>query len=214
MKSDTATPFCKLCFHPLEPCSFHRVFRRNCSVCYRCFSKFSPRWFRFKMEGVSCLAIYPYNETIRNALYQFKGCGDIELAPVFLERILFFLKLKYRHYVIVPVPSSPSHDEERGFNQVVEMFRNLNLPMQFPITKPFEMKQSDLNAKQRARIGDFLRFDETKKITNKPVLLVDDVCTTGSTLKACIRLLKQHGVKKIQVLVMSKVIQRGKGDGL
>ena len=57
-------------------------------------------------------------------------------------------------------------------------------------------------------------FDETKKITNKPVLLVDDVCTTGSTLKACIRLLKQHGVKKIQVLVMSKVIQRGKGDGL
>lgn len=166
------------------------------------------------MENVPCVALYQYNETIRNALYQFKGCGDIELASVFLERILLFLKIRYRHYVVVPAPSSPSHDEQRGFNQVVEMFRHLGLPMQSPITKPFEMKQSDLNAKERARIGEFLRFDETRSIAGKPVLLVDDVCTTCSTLRACIRLLKQHGAKKIRVLVMAKVIQKGKGDGL
>lgn len=214
MKFDTATPFCKLCFRPLEPCSFHRFFHRGGSICYRCFSQFSPCWIPFKIEGVPCLALYSYNEAVRNALYQFKGCGDIELAPVFLERVLFFLKWRYRDYVMVPAPSSPSHDAKRGFNQVVEMFRALNRPMLFPIAKPFEMKQSDLNAKQRARVGEYLRWDDAKTVKGKRVLLVDDVCTTGSTLRACIRLLRRHGAKKIRVLVMSKVIQKGKGDGL
>ena len=38
---------------------------------------------------------------------------------------------------------------------------------------------------------------------NKKILLVDDVLTTGSTMKACINLLKNNQVKKLNFLAMS-----------
>ena len=40
-------------------------------------------------------------------------------------------------------------------------------------------------------------------IKNKKILLVDDVLTTGSTMKACINLLKNNQVKKLNFLAMS-----------
>ena len=168
----------------------------------------NPQFKRFNVNGVKARAIYSYNETIRSALYQLKGCGDIELASIFVSQFSPILRLIYHGYSLIPAPSSQSHDDRRGFNQVIEIFKYLKLPIIRPIFNPFDIKQSDQSKKDRARIGEFLRYDESIKIQNKKILFVDDVYTTGSTCKACLKLIKEHNPAKIKVLVMSKVEQK------
>ena len=75
-----------------------------------------------------------------------------------------------------------------------------------PVIKIKNVKQSDLNFEQRKHIIEALMFDETFDIRNKKILIVDDVFTTGSTMSAMIKLIKEHHPKKIQFLTMSIVL--------
>ena len=106
---------------------------------------------------------------------------------------------------MIPAPSSKQSDQERGFNHVDEMFSILNLKVVKCIHKTAQVKQADLTTKERQQISKHLVIDDVD-LTNKKVLLVDDVFTTGSTIKAMIKLAKNKGAKKIKVLVMSKTI--------
>ncbi len=212
MKSDTATLFCKSCFRRIEMDSLHALLSSHPVLCHRCYEELDPVFERFEVEGCKALAIYPYHQAFQSLLYQYKGCGDIELAPVFLERVYWYLKIRFFSYVIVPVPSSPGHDEARGFNQVIEACRPLGLPILPSIKKPFESKQSDLSKKERENVGNLLRFDKRYPVAGKRILLVDDVFTTGSTCRACIRILKAKGAKKIAVILLSKVPPSGKDE--
>ena len=62
-----------------------------------------------------------------------------------------------------------------------------------------------LLTKEREKIGNYLTIDEVD-LSNKKILLVDDVYTTGSTIKSMIKLVKEKGAKKVKVLIMSKTI--------
>ena len=62
-----------------------------------------------------------------------------------------------------------------------------------------------MTTKEREKIGDYLVIDDVD-LSNKKILLVDDVYTTGSTIKSMIKLVKQKGAKKIKVLLMLKTI--------
>ena len=146
---------------------------------------------RFKVGDVKAMALYEYSEAFRSALYQLKGCGDIELAKSFLSYFLPVLKLTFHGYVIVPAPSSKSHDERRGFNQVVEIAKPLGLPIINVLAKDEVEKQSSLSRELRLEVGKHIR-------------LLDDVYTTGSTVKACLRLLKLAKPKRLRVLVVAK----------
>ena len=147
--------------------------------------------------------IYDYDEEIQGKLYQLKGCFDIELAGIFLDYFRPFLFLKFFGYVMVPAPSAKEADEERGFNHVEEIFKPLKLKMLSIIHKTKNVKQSDLNAEERKKIKDNLAIDDVD-LSNKKILLVDDVYTTGSTMQAAIKLLEELHPKKIKVLVISK----------
>ena len=86
-----------------------------------------------------------------------------------------------------------------------EIFKNLNLKMIKCIHKTKQVKQADLTTKEREKIGQYLTIDNVD-LKHKKVLLVDDVYTTGSTIKSMIKLVQERGAKKIKVLLMSKTI--------
>ena len=166
---------------------------------------------KFKVDDVECFHLYFYNEKVQEILYQFKGCKDYELKTVFLEYYLYYLNILFNGYEIIPAPSSKSSDKERGFNHVEEMFKNLHLKMNKCIHKTKQRKQADLTTKEREKIGQYLKIDNVD-LTGKKILLVDDVFTTGSTIKSMIKLVKEKGAKKIKVLLMSKTIDLEKRE--
>lgn len=203
------TNICKICFKEFDGESFHSLIKNKISICEQCFNKFHPIMFNFKVEGVKALALYEYNEMFQEILYQFKGCYDIELNSVFLEYYIDYLKLKYKGYYMVPAPSYFMHDKNRGFNHVEEMFKLLNLKMISCFKKDNDIKQANLSFKERQNIYKDISIHNGEQLTNKNILLVDDVFTSGSTMKAMIEMVKKYNPKRIRVLVASKTKDNG-----
>ena len=150
--------------------------------------------------------IFNYDEIVKEKLYQLKGCFDIELGTVFLEYFQPYLKLKYLGYQIIPAPSYYEHDQIRGFNHVEVIFSSLKMKMLKCIEKITDVIQSDLSAKERENIKKNLIIKNGEQITGKKILIVDDVFTTGSTIKAMINLVKKYHPKKIKILLLSKTL--------
>ena len=198
------TNICKICFEPIEDSSLHSVLFSDASICHKCFNRFKPVFNKFEVCGVKAMNIFNYDEVVKEKLYQLKGCFDIELGCVFLEYFRPYLKLKYFGYQIVPAPSHKSHDEIRGFNHVEIIFSSLKMKTIKCIEKTSDVKQSDLSAKEREKISKNLIIKNGEQIKGKKILIVDDVFTTGSTIKAMINLIKKYHPKKIKILLLSK----------
>ena len=140
-------------------------------------------------------------------MFKFKGCYDIELKDVFLDRFINYLKIKYRGYSVVPLPSYHLDDEKRGFNHIVEIFCRLNLPMLKILKKVKNEKQAKKNKKERMTSHNVFEITELNAVRNKKILVVDDVYTTGSSMNAAINLIKSGNPRKIKVLVIAKNIE-------
>lgn len=203
-RSKQKTTLCKICFNPIED-SLHHILHKNTSICHRCFERFNPKLETFGIGDIKALYIFDYDQTIQELLYQFKGCADIELSQVFLEYLQNFLGLKYHGFTLIPAPSSQEGDDKRGFNHVVEIFSNLKLPMLRCVHKTKNIKQADLTAKEREGVSKILTIDNID-LSKKKVLIVDDVYTTGSTIRSMINLVQSKNPKQIKVLVMSKTM--------
>jgi predicted amidophosphoribosyltransferase len=154
--------------------------------------------------------LYEYDDFFKSILYKLKGCGDLEIAPSFLDYHRLFLRIKYFGYRVIPAPSYAQHDQTRGFNHVEEIFKSLRLPIIKAIVKTADVKQADLNRADRESIAHYLQWDEQFIINNKRILLVDDVMTTGATLRGCLALIKEKRPRKVEILVLSRVQNEAK----
>jgi len=105
---------------------------------------------------------------------------------------------------IMPVPLHLSRKRERGYNQsrilAEEISKTVSVPLleKVLIRKKKTKDQTHLSPEERERNvrGAFVaRADST--LRGKKVILVDDVMTTGATLKECARVLKQAGAREV-----------------
>lgn len=65
--------------------------------------------------------------------------------------------------------------------------------------------QSTLNQTQRAKnVLGIYKVTNSQMIYKKRILLIDDIFTTGSTVNECSKVLKQNGVKSVDVLTIAK----------
>ncbi|MCF0118094.1 MAG: ComF family protein [Bacilli bacterium] len=205
-QSKQKTNICKICFNPIENNSIHSLMNDNVSICHKCYKKFKPVLKKFKVDEIHCLSLYNYDDEVKEKLYQLKGCFDYELSPIFIEYLKLYFKIRYMNYVLVPAPSYIEKDKERGFNHVQEIFKSINHKMILCFEKIDDIKQADLSAENRKNVINNLVINNGALLTGKKVLIVDDVYTTGSTIKAMIKLMKPFKPKKIKVLVMSKTL--------
>ena len=155
------------------------------------------------IDEIKGLAIYEYDELLKKLIYQFKGCYDIELHEIFLGKYKREIETIFRGYTIIPAPSSDSDNLVRGFNHVEAMFSILNLPIEKHFIKEGDFKQADHNFYERKNIKNYIKI-ENEIFTKKKYLLVDDIYTTGSTMRTMIKLLKERGISDIKVLVLCK----------
>ena len=198
------TKYCKICFKEINNDEFARLFDGDICICAKCQADFEPRFISFKVNGYKATAIYEYTPYIKKLIYTYKGCFDYELYQTFLNLYFKEIKLRYSGYKVIPIPSYIKDDEIRGFNHVVEAFKTLGLEILPIISKTAHHKQADLTAKQRAKVSKYLVINKQINLEKCKVLLVDDIYTTGATMKAAINLVERLNPKDIKVLVLAK----------
>lgn len=114
--------------------------------------------------------------------------------------------------LIMPVPLSRQRLRERGFNQALEIARPLARTLALPLdatslSRPREtLPQSRLP--WRARKGNVRHaFACSRDLTGHAVIVVDDVMTTGATLDAVARTLKDHGAMRVANWVAARAVK-------
>lgn len=149
---------------------------------------------------------------MRSAIHHLKYHGRKVLAGNLGE----MLAEAYRYYnldadVIIPVPLHPSRFKERGFNQSTLLAKKLGRLVGLPVDTTTLYRTRDtgyqmaLKARQR-RQNVAGAFACRGHLSGLKFLLVDDVCTTGSTLDACAMSLKMNGADAVWGLTLAKAI--------
>jgi ComF family protein len=112
---------------------------------------------------------------------------------------------------LVPVPLHPSKRRERGFNQAADLAKHLGLPVRDALRRQrATASQTGLPSARRHRNvrGVFVTTRAARELIGSTIVLIDDVSTTGATLEACARALKNAGVKEVRALTAGRVITR------
>lgn len=84
-----------------------------------------------------------------------------------------------------------------------EIAKTLNLPLFTGLVKIGDYKQADQPFRKRKEIYDHIAVVGGKDLCQKEILLIDDVMTSGHTLKACLDQLRKLSPKKIDILILS-----------
>lgn len=111
--------------------------------------------------------------------------------------------------LLLPVPLHPLRLRERGYNQALEISRALGRRLAIPVRHDRVRRirhtesQSRLRADQRRRN---LRgaFALERAIGVPHVAIIDDVITTGATVAELARLLRRHGVERVEVWCVAR----------
>lgn len=110
---------------------------------------------------------------------------------------------------VVPVPMSRAKIRRRGYNQAELLARALARRLSLRcdpslLAKRLERRtQSTLDKAQRAA-NVRGAFHASPRASAKSILLVDDVCTTGETLRACATALLRAGAGRVCAVVVAK----------
>jgi len=155
------------------------------------------------IQEVKIMSMAKYGGVISNLLLQYKENLDYELHPVFLSYYAFLFKILFPNYYIVLVPSSLSKMKKRGFNHLYEIFKHTGLPILDVLTKDESKEQKKKNALERRESVNLFHIKPNNPISGKKILLCDDVITSGSSIRACLSLLKKENPKQIKVLVLT-----------
>ena len=81
----------------------------------------------------------------------------------------------------VPVPSSPSHLEKRGFDTVCAIYQKLVPLTKLLVKADTEKAQGEKNREERLLTKQTFSAIDNKNVSGK-ILLLDDIYTTGRTL--------------------------------
>lgn len=198
---------CLICFNDLfHDFSFQSINLNDMPICNTCFNQFEIANIHDTINNYSIWYLYYYNDFIKKLIYQYKGCYDIELAPVFLAYFLEKIKKEYKDYYIVYPPSSDKDNKERGFIHVKEIVKHINNNVYDIFIKKEHYKQSDVSYKDRVHIKDYIDIHDYQILENKKILLLDDIYTSGNTIKTCINLIVKNVVhfKDLKIICIAK----------
>ena len=149
-----------------------------------------------------------YEGMLKRAVQAFKYNGAVELAAPLAERLTVTLEqLDWAFDFIAPVPLSSNRLAERGYNQADLLGQRVAERMNIHYRPDALRRERD--TEQQARLNIQQRVDNVKDAfaaadaANQSVLLIDDVVTTGATLKACAESLGNAGAADVYAIAVA-----------
>ncbi len=171
-------------------------------LCAKCRYKLKYYPQNIKVGKLKVFGMYRYCDLCRELLIQYKEYKDEALGAVFLYPYIDKLRGHYKDYNLVPIPSNAKSFSERGFQHVQTLFSPLRLPFLDILKNSSDRQQKDLSLAERKNISKHLHLRNNSNLTDKKLLLVDDILTTGSTLQAAYNLLNNR-CKKVECIVVT-----------
>lgn len=194
---------CLLCDQRLNN-SWREILLSNDLICEKCRLLIPVINFKMTFLGYPLRSNYVYDEEFSRILKQFKENRDIALRQIFLYGLKWRIWFYYRQYTMVFMPSRLAKVQIRGFSHLDEIFKDIPLNKKDLFIKEGQKDQKELNLEQRKEIGKNIHLMPRVDIPKK-ILLVDDILTSGSTMKAAISLLKDKNVDiKIYCLAINR----------
>jgi ComF family protein len=148
---------------------------------------------------------------VAEAIKRFKYGRRLDLLPVMQHWLKqpACRELVDAADLVAPVPLHPRRLKERGFNQALllaKAFFDKPLAREALIRVRHTMPQSGLNPKERREnVKKAFSIPRPEDIRGKNVVLIDDVYTTGATVRECAKVLSQAGAREVNVLTVARV---------
>ena len=164
----------------------------------------------------TCLARVPYTWPWTEVVGEFKFRGRPAWAREMARMMLEIPGVKTWLAGcdgLIPIPLTTHRLVERGYNQSWELARSIGKSVSVPIHAHFLIRHHTTQLQHRLALNDRERHaarafaippDLRDRLENRHWILIDDVMTTGSTLRAAARLLMEAGASEVSALVFAR----------
>lgn len=190
-------PACSVCAEPLAASA---ASARVCGECLRDPPAFSAAVVPFRYA-------YPLDHLVQALKFR----GELACGRALGHSFVRCLQARGEPLpeTIVPVPLAPRRYRQRGYNQATELALAIRAGTGVTVTTDIVMRQRetaeqaglDRGARHRNVTG---AFATTSQLRARHVAILDDVVTTGSTVRELARVLRQAGAQRIVVWALAR----------
>ena len=209
-------PLCSKCRKAYFTVKDGDLFESRCSICGKKLLSTVQTCFACRENPVishidKMLPLFPYRIWNKELMFKWKS-QEIRALSHFFAKILNGVLQKLDSKVIIPVPPRKGKMQQKGWDQIDELCNLLEYIYGYKILRILE-RSTAIQQKKLGREGRLGQIGKTYSVVDAPqlkkqlkpsngiipeaVILLDDVCTTGSTLESCSISLKEAGIKKI-----------------
>ncbi len=181
-----------------------------CPICQRDINAVSAPPVEWLADRFPVAATGPHEGKLRAAIHSLKYEHCPGLAVPLGERLNQRLsELNWKFDILVPVPLHTDRLRERGYNQSqllgeqIAALHNLPLVAEALVRAAATRSQVGLNKQQRRENMNKAFRAVPQLVTDRAVLLVDDVYTSGATLEACAQTLLAAGAVRVSGLTIT-----------
>jgi ComF family protein len=161
-------------------------------------------------DGLRSWAIY--EGVIRKMIHALKYQHRLTMAlPLGQYLANFYATLHWDIDLIVPVPISSHRQRQRGYSQATAIGRvfqrHTALPLKVSALGRLKDSASQVQmhtVKERMQNVADVFWSSPSKVRGKRVLVIDDVCTSSATMRACAGALKKAGAIKVYGLTVAR----------
>lgn len=158
-------------------------------------------------------ALLPFkNDTVRAFLHEAKFHGNRKATLLLGEILRTYLDiLPHKRYTLIPIPLSPARYRARGYNQVAEIAKvackenaKVTLHEKVLVRIKHTAPQTDLKKEERAEniLGAFC-VKTPEHVPGAHIILLDDVVTTGSTLREARTELQKYDPASVTMIALA-----------
>ena len=170
------------------------------------------------------LAIFDYREPdVKKLIWELKYKNSEQAADI-LAKVLYQEMLgsmedwltfdNFKNPILIPIPLSKEKLAKRGYNQteivvrkIMEMDEGKNFTAQYQTLEKIKDTPDQTSTKTKEErlknLKGSFAVNDGEEIKERNIIIIDDVITTGATIKESRRTLKANGAKKVKAVVIA-----------